>query len=195
MGGIFLLAQYFGRMANSSRTIIFAAALMLLQNPLLLKLDVGFQLSFLAMMGIIYFSQIFQEYFRKIPNLFQFRNLLSTTLSAQVFTFPILIYNFGYFSLVSPLTNILVVPLLPSILGLGLLFGIVSLIFQPLGRLLSFPCWLLLAYLLKVVDFFSQHWAFKTLKISWLWLITFYLLLGLITWRLQENQKLKFLRP
>ncbi|MDI6592135.1 MAG: ComEC/Rec2 family competence protein, partial [Patescibacteria group bacterium] len=54
MGGLFLLAQYFGRMAASSRSIVFAAALMLFQNPLLLKLDVGFQLSFLAMMGIIY---------------------------------------------------------------------------------------------------------------------------------------------
>jgi len=193
MGGLFLLAQYLGRMNTSSRTIVFAAALMLAQNPLLLKFDVGFQLSFLAMMGIIYFLPIFQDILRKIPNFLQLRSLLAMTLSAQIFTLPILIYNFGYFSLVSPVTNILIVPFLPYIMGLGFAFGIAGLIFQPLGWLFSLPCWLLLTYLIKIVGFFSQPWTFKLLEISWIWLIISYLILGLITWRLQKNQKFKFL--
>jgi len=194
MGGLFLLAQHLGRMNTSSRTIVFAAALMLAQNPLLLKLDVGFQLSFLAMMGIIYFLPIFQNFLKKIPNFFQLRSLLSMTLSAQVFTLPILIYNFGYLSLVSPITNVLIVPLLPYIMGLGFIFGIAGLIFQPLGWLLSLPCWLILTYSLKIIDILSQPWAFKTLEVSWIWLVISYSILGLITWRLQENQKLKFLQ-
>ena len=116
------------------------------------------------------------------------------TLSAQIFTLPILIYNFGYLSLVSPITNVLIVPLLPYIMGLGFIFGIAGLIFQPLGWLLSLPCWLILTYSLKIIDFLSQPWAFKTLEVSWIWLVISYSILGLITWRLQENQKLKFLQ-
>jgi competence protein ComEC len=195
-------------MNTSSRTVVFAAAVMLAQNPLLLKLDVGFQLSFLAIMGIIYLLPIFQDYFFRCFPVEWFKkiwwlswlpvktlgDLLAMTLAAQVFTLPILIYNFGYLSLVSPITNILIVPLLPYIMGSGFIFGIGGIIFQPLGWLLSLPCWLLLTYLIEIVNFFSQPWAFKTLEISPIWLIIFYLILGLLTWQLQEKQKLKFLQ-
>lgn len=194
MAGFFLLAQYLGRISVSNRIIIFTAAVMLVQNPFILKLDVGFQLSFLAMMGIIYFSPILEDWLREVPQKFQLKNLLAITLSAQIFTLPILIYNFGYFSLVAPLTNILIVPLLPYIMGLGFIFGLAGIIFQPLGWLLSLPLWLLLSYIIKIIDLFSQPWALFTFKISWFWLVIFYLGLGLITWRVRENQRLKFLK-
>lgn len=193
MGGIFILAQYFGKAYASSRAISFAAFLMLLQNPLLLKYDIGFQLSFLAMTGIIFFSPILESFFRKIPNLFQLKNILVLTFSAQVFTLPLLLFNFGYFSLIAPITNILVLPILPLILGLGFLFAFLGLFFRQLGHIFSLPCWILLTYLLKVVNFFSRSWAAKIFNISWQWLIISYLFLGLITWRLNEKQKLKFL--
>ncbi len=195
MGGLFLLAQYLGRMSASSRSIVFAVAIMLAQNPLLLKLDVGFQLSFLAMMGIIYLMPIFQDWFRKIPTNFQLRSILAMTLSAQVFTLPTLIYNFGYISFVAPITNILIIPLLYWIMLFGFLFALLGVIWQPLGWIFSLPTWFLLTYLVKIVDIFSKLlFAFKALEISWLWLAISYLILGLITWRLQENQKLKFLK-
>jgi competence protein ComEC len=190
MAGLFLFAQYLGRLNTSSRAIVFAATLMLAQNPLLLKLDAGFQLSFLAMLGIIYLLLIFQNFLKKFPNFFQLRNLLAMTLAAQVFTLPILIYNFGYVSAVAPITNVLIVPLLPFIIGFGFIFSLASIIWQPLGWILSFPAWLLLTYLTKVVDWFSSiSFATLTLKVSWLWLFLLYLILGLITWHLNEKQK------
>lgn len=196
MGGLFLLGQYLGRMGVSSRSIVIAAALMLAHNPLLLKLDVGFQLSFLAIMGIIYLVPVFQDWLRKIPAMFQLRNILAMTLSAQVFTLPILIYNFGYLSLVAPITNILIVPLLPFIMLLGFVSGLTGIIFQPLGWILSWPAWGLLTYLVKVVDWFSGFsLTYLTIEnIHWIWLIILYSILGFITWRLQEARKLKFLQ-
>jgi len=203
MGGFFLISQYLGRMNVSSRTIIFAAAVMLAQNPLLLRLDVGFQLSFLAMMGIIYFLPIIQNWFQKFPGFLQgeenqfssspfagareFKNILAMTLSAQIFTLPILIYNFGYFSLIAPITNILILPFLPYLMGFGFIFSLAGTIFQPLGWILSWPSWLLLTYLTKIIDWFSGiSWAYLTLEISWAWLFLLYLILGLITWRLND---------
>lgn len=194
MGGLFLLGQYLGRLSVSSRSIVFAAALMLFQNPLLLKLDIGFQLSFLAMMGIIYLMPIFQDWLKKVPDSFQLKDILAMTLSAQVFTLPILIYNFGYISFVAIITNVLIVPLLYWIMLFGFLSAFLGVIWQPLGWIFSFPVWFLLTYILKIVDISSKlPFAFKTLEISWHWLIISYFILGIIIWRLHEKQKLKFL--
>ncbi len=198
MAGLFLLAQYLGRQKSVANAIALVAVIMLIQNPLLLKSDVGFQLSFLAMLGIIYLLPVFRDwiykYSKKIPNILRFKDILAMTLAAQVFTLPILIYNFGYISLVSPLTNILIVPVLPYIMGSGFIFGILGIISQTLGWVLSWPSWMLLSYLTGVVNFFSQiSWASLTLEISWPWIVIFYLILGYFTWQLSQKQRFKFL--
>jgi len=198
MGGLFMAAQHLGRMSAASRAVVFASTIMLFFSPLLLKLDVGFQLSFLAIIGMIYLQPIFSEFLKKIPNFkyFPLRTTLSATLSAQVFTLPILIYNFGYIPLISPITNILIVPFLAPITILIFIFGFGGIIFYSLGFILSLPTWLVLTYLTKVIDIFSQF-PFASLKIenvSWVFLVIAYLILGIIIWRLQESQKLKFLK-
>jgi len=197
MGGFFLTAQHFGRLSAASRTIVFASTFMLFLNPLLLRLDVGFQLSFLAMMGLIYLQPILLNFFKKIPNFkfFPLKTTLAATLSAQIFTFPILVYNFGYIPLISPITNILIVPLLAPITILIFIFGIAGIIFSPLGLILSWPSWIFLTYIVKIIEWFSKiPFASLILEISWIWLIISYLILGLVVWRLNQKQKLKFLQ-
>ncbi len=196
MAILFLIAQHFGRLFSASRSIVFAATTMLAFNPLLLRLDVGFQLSFLAMIGLIYLQPILKDLLKKIPENFQLRNTLSATLSAQIFVFPILVYNFGQISIISPIANILILPFVAFVTILGFVFSFVGIFFQSLGKILSWPVYLMINYIIKVIDFFSKiSWASLTLKnISWLWLLTFYLLLGIIVWRLLEKNKLKFLR-
>jgi len=193
MASLFLLAQKLGRLAFAQRTIVFAAAFMLFLNPLLLKSDVGFQLSFLALMGIIYLMPTFQNWLKFFPNpeIFPLRSLLSMTISAQVFTLPILIYNFGYISLVAPFTNVLIVPLLPFLMIVGFIFGITGIIFQTLAQILAWPAWLLLTYLTKIVDWFSQiPWAYKTIEIHWIFLVISYLILGYFAYRLNKRRGL-----
>ncbi len=164
----------------------------------LLRLDVGFQLSFLAIMGIIYLQPTFSDWFSKIPNpgALPLRATLATTISAQVFTLPILVYNFGYIPLISPLTNILIVPFLAPFTILIFIFGLSAILFWPLGSLLSFPAWLSLTYIVKIISYFSKF-PFVSLtfrNLHWIWLIIFYFLLGFIIWRLREREKLKFLK-
>ena len=197
MGILFLTAQHFGRLSTASRAVVFALALMLALNPLLLRLDVGFQLSFLAMMGIIYLQPAFLNFFKKIPNpkFFPLKTTLSTTLSAQIFTLPILIYNFGRMSLLSPIANLLIVPFLAPVTIFIFLFGIAGIVFSPVGFIFSWLVWLSLTYIIGVVDLFSKiSWASLTIEnVHWIWLAISYLVLGLIVWRFQESQKLKFL--
>jgi len=195
MALLFLTAQHFGRLSSGFRAVVFAAAVMLFLNPLLLKLDIGFQLSFLAILGIIYWQPFFLNLLKKIPKTLQLRNNLTSTFSAQIFTLPILIYNFGQISLISPIVNIFILPFLPMITILGFIFSFLGIFSQILGQILSWPAWLILTYILKTINFFSKiSFANLTLKnVSWIWLVISYLILGLITWRLNEKQKLKFL--
>ena len=194
MGGLFLLAQHIGRMNSSFRSLFLVAAIMLAQNPLLLRLDVGFQLSFLAMLGIIELGPIFRNWMSFIPNSFQLRDILSMTLSAQFFTFPILVYNFGYLSLVSPITNLLVVPILPLVIGFGFVFALSGAILPVVGWVLSWFNWFLLSYITKIVYFFSDlPFSSLTIKFPWQFILVIYLVLTIIVWRLQEKRRLEFL--
>jgi len=158
MGGILLFSQYLGRLSSATRAVIFAATLMLVLNPLLLRLDVGFQLSFLAVLGIIYLQPRFLKWLHRIPEpkIFPLRSTLAATFAAQVFTMPILIYNFGYVPVLSPLTNILIVPFLAPITIMIFVFGLASMIFWPLGYVLSWPVWLCLTYMTSIIDAFSK---------------------------------------
>ncbi len=190
MAGLLLFAQKIGRFRTAPRALVLAAVAMLAINPFLLKNDAGFQLSFLATLGIIYFLPFFQNWLKWLPA----KNIISLTLAAQVFTLPLLIYNFGYFSLVSPLTNLLVVPLLPLIMILGFIFVLSGLIYQPLAWLLSLPLQLLLAYMEKVINYFYRMpFASIHLEISWGWLLILYLFLGWLVHYLDKKQRLKFL--
>ncbi|MFH1820561.1 MAG: ComEC/Rec2 family competence protein [Candidatus Nealsonbacteria bacterium] len=170
MMSFFLLSQVLGRPRSGLRIIVLTATAMLLINPLLLKSDVGFQLSFLAVLGITCFMTAFQRYLKS--------SILSVTLSAQVFTLPILIYNFGYFSLISPVTNILVVPFLPFVMILGFAGSIAGLIWLPLGYVLSWPVWLMLSYIIKIAET-ADSLSLSLHNIHFAWLIAFYLALGI----------------
>jgi len=195
MGLLLLTAQHFGRFSSASRSIVFAATLMLLQSPLILRWDIGFQLSFLATLGMINLQSILSEKLKKIPDVLQLRNNLSATLAAQIFVFPILIYNFGQISFISPITNILILPLIPSLTILGFIFSFIGIFWQGLAQILSWLAWLGLTYILKIVDFSSKiSWVSLTFKnVPWIFLIISYLILAIIVWQLQKSQKLKFL--
>ena len=200
MAGIFLLAQNFGRQSSGTRTVFFAAALMLAQNPFLLAKDIGFQLSFLAILGLGYLQPFFSYWLKFLPNpkILQLRTTLSATLSAQVFTMPILIYNFGYFSPISLIPNVLIVPVLAPVTILIIIFGIAGMFLSQLGFILSLPVWLSLTYIIKIIDGFSRL-SFTSLTVDnlhWAWLTISYLFLaGFIWWYNERIWKLRIKRP
>jgi len=196
MGAMFLLGQKVGRLSVSSRAIVITAAVMLIFNPMLLRWDVGFQLSFLALLGIIFLVKPIEGLIKFIPKdkFINLPTILATTFAAQIFTLPILIYNFGRLSLVSPLTNALILPVIYWIMIFGFLFGIFSAIWTGFGWLFILPCWFLISYSMKIIDIFSQPWAAKVIEnIHWLWLVAFYLILGIFIKWVRLKTSFKFL--
>jgi competence protein ComEC len=195
MGMMMVFAQIAGRPANGGRLVAIAAAFMILQNPLLLRYDVGFQLSFLAVMGMINLAPVFSELLVFIPEWAgELKSVLAQTMAAQVFTLPILVFNFGYVSLYAPLANLLVVPLIALMTILGFLLAGVGLILGCVAWLVSLPNWLLLEYLLRTVSIISRlPYAALDLQISWHYLAVFYVALGFIIMKIESWRKMRFL--
>jgi len=205
MASVFLLAQNLGRQNTSSRVIVMAGAIMLLQNPLLLLHDAGFQLSFMASMGIIYLKPVIDNFFRTIAQKFYdikesrlpgkiFLDIVSITLAAQIFTLPLLAYHFNNISLVSLATNLLVIPIVDFVMIFGFLAAFLGMLSNVLGFIFSIPVWLLLSYFIKVMEIFYQPWSVAALEnVSWLWMPIYYMALACVLRYLEKAQKPKFL--
>lgn len=164
MGLSLIVASFFGRINNSLRVILITAALMLSLNPILLRYDIGFQLSFLAVIGIVLFSSLLQDKMRFLPAII--RDVLAMSLSAYIFTFPLLIYYFGNISLVFPITNILIVPVLYIVMILGILFIFLSFFSSTLALVALFPLWLFVSWIIAVIQFFSKI-GWSSMLIEW----------------------------
>ncbi len=172
MGGLYLLAQKLGRQSMGSRVIVMACAVMLFINPLYLFYDVGFQLSFLAVLGLIYLEPFIKRFVKF--------SIVSTTLAAQIFILPIMVYNFGNISYVSPITNLLISPIVSLLMIFGFLSSIAGAVSNILGLIFYFPCWIFLTYFVKIIDFFSQPWAMGVIQnVHWIWLVISYFIIAL----------------
>jgi len=96
------------------------ALLSLLSNPLDL-FDIGFQLSYLAIIGIVYFSKKFNALF--IPGnkwAEKLWELMAVSLAAQILTLPLTMYYFGQFPLYFLLTNLIAIPVSFVVMILGI---------------------------------------------------------------------------
>lgn len=156
MAGLALLARAVGRGYEITRALAIAACLMILHNPYILAFDISFQLSFLATLGLIYVTPVFDRVFRRLPNFFAIRDITSATLATQIFVLPFLLYKIGNLSVIAPITNILVLPLVPMTMFYGFLSGLASFVLPTLAIPIGFIAYILLKYEIFVVTFFAK---------------------------------------
>ncbi len=138
------LGKLNNRYGNIYNMIAASALILLLINPLLL-LQVGFQLSYLAVVGIIfYFPFFYKLLFFNHPLLDKVWSLVCVSFSAQLVTFPLSVFYFGQFPNLFLITNLVVIPFATLILYGGILY-----------MLLFWIPWL------------SDAIAFITIKLTW----------------------------
>ncbi len=155
MSLIFLISKLTHRLSNSSYALILTVLIMVLINPSLLKQDLGFQLSVLATAGLIYLYPYLQQ--NKTNFL---ADTFSLNLSALIAVTPWVLYQTQFLSLVAPLSNLLITPLVPLIMSLGLIVAFCSLFFSNLAVFFGFYLNLLLKYFLVIVERLAQlPWA------------------------------------
>ncbi len=113
MAGAMMVARLGGSRAHAASALALAAFVMLLAAPTVLW-DVGFQLSALATGGLILFAAPIEARMARWPA--WLREPVALTLAAQLTTLPIVVGSFERLSLVAPLANVVVVPLVPIVM-------------------------------------------------------------------------------
>jgi competence protein ComEC len=167
MGLIALLALNSERKGNITIILALTASLMIGYNPKILVYDVGFQLSFLATMGLIYVSPILEPYLKRLPKKLAIRDSINLSLSAQIMALPIIVLNFQNLSLISPISNLLVAgPFIPFSMLFGFVGTMASYISIALGKIIAFPGYLLLQYIVHMIEFTADI-PYAAVSISW----------------------------
>lgn len=156
MGVLPILARSYGRQPIMHYSLAFVAASMVAWNPYILLYDAGFQLSFLATLGLIYFQPLMQRCCWWLPTKFGLQETLSTTLAATIPTTPFILYTFGSVSLISPLTNMLVVPVSTFMLFAGTGVIIVDQFIPALAHYWAYIVWQIVTWMLEFVQWCSQ---------------------------------------
>lgn len=110
---------FIGRPISISRLLAYTVLAMAWVNPLVVFHDLGFQLSFLATVGLVALAKPLANRLTWITTRLGLRDNLATTLAAIVMTEPLLLWRFGRISLVAPIVNVLVVPLIPLAMAVG----------------------------------------------------------------------------
>jgi competence protein ComEC len=165
MGIIVLIAKQVGRQSQVRNVLALTALIMLIINPKILLYDAGFQLSFLATLGLIYFVPVIEKYFQWLPEKLAIRENLTTTMSAIIFTTPLILFQFGRLSIVAPLVNVLILSCIPLSMTIGFIQVLIGIFFAPAGRFVGYLTWLILTYIIKVVSFFGD-WKYAAVEIN-----------------------------
>lgn len=111
MISVIIIGRMIFRKGNIYNTMLLAAAVLLLFNPFMIT-EVGFQLSFLAVFGIVAWHRVVFQWFEPSNWLIHKTwEITSVSISAQVMTFPLGLLYFHQFPLLFFISNLIVIPL------------------------------------------------------------------------------------
>jgi competence protein ComEC len=173
MGSLAYFGQVLGKQSEGIRLLVVAGLTMILVNPFFL-LDLGFQLSFMATLGLLLMADHFPQ-------------VIAETTAAQIMVWPIILINFGQLSLFSILVNILILWLVPYIMVLGAALALVGWI-KPVGAVLGMIAYLPLHLMTVIINWFGeQSWISWQLEgVSWIFGALYYLILGAVLIKLNH---------
>ena len=195
MASLFLSAELLGRQRTAITSLAFAAAIMVGIDPPILW-DASFQLSFLAMAGLIFIAPPLMRLGRRwittamgeegvgvsLANIIT--DSFSVTLAATIAVWPVVAHYFGIFSLVGPLATFLALPALPGIIVAGALAGLIGLVFLPIAQGIGWLAWLFGWYMLLVVSGFASL-PISAVEADWVGtplIVAYYSALALAIW-------------
>jgi len=160
MGSLSLMAYFWGRPSEAKRLLWVTAGIMMLNEPRMVA-DIGFQLSVVATAGLIYLGSRLQILKARI---LRFSNegvgkfieqYLFPTLVASLATAPIILWHFGRVSLISPLVNLLILPVVPLIMFLTAMVVILGSVAMSLAYVAGWVAYVPLAWVVWVVRLFG----------------------------------------
>lgn len=159
-----LLAAFYGRRFHPVTLIALTAGATAVWDPKYLT-DLGWLLSFLAFFGILVLAPAVEARLRH-PKPVLVR-LFIETMAAQILTLPLILYFFGELSIVAPVTNVIILPMIPIAMALSFIAGLAGMIMAPFAGWLAWPAHVLLDFIMRLINNFAAlPWAGHTHHIS-----------------------------
>ncbi|MEO6538473.1 MAG: ComEC/Rec2 family competence protein [Ferruginibacter sp.] len=185
-----VIGNNFFKQASIYNSLAASAFVLLCYNPYFLW-DVGFQLSYLAVFGIVWLQQpIYRQLYIKDKWGDKLWSMVSVTIAAQVITFPICIYYFHQFPNMFLITNLLVVPLSTIILFAEIFLIAIS--WWPgaafyAGRLIYWLIWLM-NYIITICNNFYFSLIDKIYATAFSTWLLYAFVLATCYWLLYKNK-------
>ena len=162
------IGMFLRRSINIYHTLLVSAFIILLFEPSFL-FDVGFQLSYLALFFIVWLQPLLASIWTpKYKLTTYFWDIITVSFAAQIGTFPVSLYYFHQFPGLFFITNIIILPAMAFILGLGvivMLLAAFNVVWMPLLKLLEWSIWLLnsiIKWIASFEDFILKDIAFSS---------------------------------
>jgi competence protein ComEC len=162
MTSLALLARMTGSTAIALRLLYLSGIVMILQNPRIVLDDASFHLSFLATLGLIVLSPRIDRFFTrgkaqkgKVDTRVWWRELFSSTLSAQLMVIPYILFFSGQLSPYALPANLLALPFVPLTMGLGTLALLCSAVVPFVGPIVGWIASIPATWILAVGGWFA----------------------------------------
>lgn len=196
MFSIIAFAKILNRQNNIYNSLALSAFVLLLFNPNYL-FDVGFQLSFAAVLSIVIFQPLVRKYsYSKYYVIKETKSLVLISLVAQLGVLPLTLYYFGQFPLLFLVANLVAIPLSSAILVLGLMVIPINFIFPKIAYYFN----LCINFLIEMMNSFTAWivqfdiFILKNIAFHEILVVLLYLVIVSLMY-FAYNQKIKNLKP
>ena len=185
MAILMLIAELLYRKSDVYNNLAISALILLIINPYSL-LDIGFQLSYMGTIGIVFLHDKIGN-FIKINNKIvkYFFEMIAVTTCANLAIIPIMMFHFNTISLTFYFSNIIVGPILGIVVIIGFIMFFISLIFIPISSLIAIVLNLMLKFIIKIAEI-TANMPFSKITIitpSFFFIIVWYLIIISISYK------------
>lgn len=152
MAILMLIAELLNRKSDVYNNLALSALILLIINPYSI-LDIGFQLSYMGTIGIVFLHD-------KISNIVQIKNkiikyffeMIIVTTCANLAIIPIMMFHFNTVSLTFYFSNVLAGPILGAVVIIGFIMFFLSLILNSLAIPIAFILNIMLKFIIKIAE-------------------------------------------
>lgn len=185
MAILMLIAELLYRKSDVYNNLAISALILLIINPYSL-LDIGFQLSYMGTIGIVFLHDKIGN-FIKINNKIvkYFFEMIAVTTCANLAIIPIMMFHFNTISLTFYFSNIIVGPILGIVVIIGFIMFFISLIFTPISSLIAIVLNLMLKFIIKIAEI-TANMPFSKITIitpSFFFIIVWYFIIISISYK------------
>jgi competence protein ComEC len=154
---LIMVGRIFGRIINYTNVLLVVLLIFFVLNPKIILFDIGFHLSFLSILALIYFLPIVNKFIKFKNKKFDFFiKIFNATLAITIVLAPYLVFYFSEFNILSLIFNVFLIPFSGLILSLVFVSVVVSFGWMFLAKALGFISFLMINVFMVCLNLFNN---------------------------------------